>query len=296
MSMRDESARVWVGGLPDSIRENEIEREFSRFGHISEVMIRVNRGHPCFAFVQYSDRRDAEDAVRKMDQSPLFGQRFIKVSWAGNPRGNRSEPVRRDRSPPRDRRSRSPRRERSPPRRSRSPPRDEQRGRSGSRPREGERGGDFEQRDRDRGGERHEERRRSPPREEYGGDRDRREYGEERRRSPPRDERDRYDRRSPPRDARRHDRSPRRDEGRRQGSYRVVLENLPVDMTWQKLKELGQDLVRRGNCTFARTRRDATGVLEFTTEDDMHTVIRELDGARLHGADKRLVVFEERGR
>merc|ERR1711920_865576 len=63
-----------------------------------------------------------------------------------------------------------------------------------------------------------------------------------------------------------------------QGKYRVQVERLPEDMGWQELKDLGTKMARDGQCTFARTRRDSTGVLEFTSRSDMHYAIKELDG------------------
>lgn len=263
-----DDARIWVGGLPDGLQEHEIEREFGRLGPVKDVQIRTNRGGPSFAFVQYKDRRDAEEAVSKFNQARMFGQPFVKVSWAGKPKGpprHEEDDRRFDRGPPR-RDSRSP-----PPRyRSRSP-----------RHRD-ERGGN------DRG------------REEWREERDRPRYYEDRRYDR-RDDRDppRYRDRSPPYRGRSGS-PPFRGDGRppsrtSQGQFRIQIENLPSDMGWQKLKELGQSLVKRGQCTFSRTRRDRTGVLEFTSVDDMKLAIHELDGRRLTGSESRLVVYEERG-
>ncbi|CAK0832204.1 unnamed protein product, partial [Prorocentrum cordatum] len=76
-------------GLPDTITEKAIKDEYDKYGSIKHIQIRCNRGSPAFAFVQYSDRRDAEDAVKGTDQQKLFGMPFVKVSWAGKgtPRG-----------------------------------------------------------------------------------------------------------------------------------------------------------------------------------------------------------------
>lgn len=80
------------------------------------------------------------------------------------------------------------------------------------------------------------------------------------------------------------------------GQYRVKIENLPEDIGWQELKNLGTDFAKQGKCTFSRTNRDHTGVLEFTSFDDMSHAIQELDGRRFSGDANRLVAYEERER
>ncbi|XP_069135992.1 serine/arginine-rich splicing factor 1-like [Argopecten irradians] len=60
MSYKD--ARIYVGNLPPDIRERDIEDLFTKFGRIIYVDLKNRRGPP-FAFVEFSDPRDAEDAV-----------------------------------------------------------------------------------------------------------------------------------------------------------------------------------------------------------------------------------------
>jgi len=62
-----------------------------------------------------------------------------------------------------------------------------------------------------------------------------------------------------------------------QGKYRVKIEKLPEDMGWQELKGLGTKFAQNGQCTFSRTNRDRTGVLEFTDRGDMDRAIGELE-------------------
>ncbi|CAK0796554.1 unnamed protein product [Prorocentrum cordatum] len=63
-----------------------------------------------------------------------------------------------------------------------------------------------------------------------------------------------------------------------QGKYRMKIERLPEDMGWLELKGLGSKMAKVGQCTFSRTNRDRTGVLEFTSREDMDRAISELDG------------------
>mmetsp|Transcript_44151 Transcript_44151/g.126412 ORF Transcript_44151/g.126412 Transcript_44151/m.126412 type:complete len:298 (+) Transcript_44151:141-1034(+) len=294
--MGDES-RIWIGGLPDTITEKAIKDEYDKYGSIKHIQIRCNRGSPAFAFVQYSDRRDAEDAVKGTDQQKLFGMPFVKVSWAGKgtPRGkgkgkgknrSRSRGRRsgsRSRSPRRspsrrDSRQRSRQRSRSPPRRSRSRSPPARRKDSNERSSGGDRRDDRRSPSYQQGGPRGSRSRdgRPPPgrsRSGGGGGRGRSPSGGQRRQQP-----GWY--------------QPKPSEV--QGKYRMKIERLPEDMGWQELKGLGSKMAKVGQCTFSRTNRDRTGVLEFTSREDMDRAISELDGRRFSGSEERVKAYEER--
>jgi arginine/serine-rich splicing factor 7 len=57
--------KVYVGGLNKETSRDEIERAFDYYGKIKNVF--VARNPPGFAFVEFDDARDAEDAVRALD-------------------------------------------------------------------------------------------------------------------------------------------------------------------------------------------------------------------------------------
>ena len=59
------AGKLYVGDLPRNADEREIEDAFRRFGSLRNVW--VARNPPGFAFIEYDDPRDAEDAVRRMD-------------------------------------------------------------------------------------------------------------------------------------------------------------------------------------------------------------------------------------
>lgn len=124
----DLQCKVYVGNLGSSASKHEIESAFGKYGPLRNVW--VARNPPGFAFVEFEDKRDAEDAVRSLDGTRCCGTR-IRVEMSSG-RTRRDDRTRR---PRRSYRSRSPRRSRS---RSRSMSRDrerDRRSRSGSRER-----------------------------------------------------------------------------------------------------------------------------------------------------------------
>lgn len=80
--------KIYIGGLPDEITEPELEEEFKRFGHIYKIWIA--RSPPGFAFIEYDDRRDAEDAIRGMHEKEFRNKR-LTVEFARERDGRRDE-------------------------------------------------------------------------------------------------------------------------------------------------------------------------------------------------------------
>ena len=64
------ACKVYVGDLPRDASEKEVERAFSYYGPLKSVW--VARNPPGFAFVEFEDDRDAEDAVRGLDGTYVF--------------------------------------------------------------------------------------------------------------------------------------------------------------------------------------------------------------------------------
>lgn len=91
MSVR--TYKVYVGNLGDNGRKEEIEREFEKFGRLHDVW--VARNPPGFAFVEFEDLRDAEDAIKELDGKHICGAR-VRVEMSrhrgrGGGRGGRHE-------------------------------------------------------------------------------------------------------------------------------------------------------------------------------------------------------------
>jgi arginine/serine-rich splicing factor 4/5/6 len=62
--------RVYIGHLATDSAERDLKDLFKDFGKIRDVTIK-NR----FGFVEFDDRRDAEDAVREFHGTKFMGQR-----------------------------------------------------------------------------------------------------------------------------------------------------------------------------------------------------------------------------
>jgi len=69
---------VYVGNLPDDIREREIEDLFYKYGRIRDLVIKGGRSGPPFAFITFEDARDADDAVYGRNNY-MFDRRPLRV-------------------------------------------------------------------------------------------------------------------------------------------------------------------------------------------------------------------------
>ncbi|KAK6929267.1 RNA recognition motif domain [Dillenia turbinata] len=80
---RRESTRLYVGHLSSRTRSRDLERLFNKYGRVRDVDMKHE-----FAFVEFSDYRDADDARRGLDGRDVDGSRIIVEFAKGGPRGS----------------------------------------------------------------------------------------------------------------------------------------------------------------------------------------------------------------
>lgn len=145
--MRPPNTSLFVRNISDESRPEDLRREFGRYGPVVDVYIPLDfyTRHPRgFAYIQFEDVRDAEDALHSLDRKWVCG-RQIEIQFAQGDRKTPNQMKSKERCSPgrssrhddydrdgRRRRSRSRSYDRY---RSRSPSYDRRRKRSGS-PRE----------------------------------------------------------------------------------------------------------------------------------------------------------------
>ncbi|CAK7267230.1 hypothetical protein SEPCBS57363_002487 [Sporothrix epigloea] len=147
------STTLYVTGFSHGTRARDLAYEFERYGRLVRCDIPAPRSASSrlFAFVEYEDRRDADDAYHDMHNKRIGRDDMLKIEWARTPP---SASWRFDSGRERDRR-RSPRRggrSPSPRRRDISPRKDDRRDRDYDRDRDSrrDRSRSPDQRDRDR--------------------------------------------------------------------------------------------------------------------------------------------------
>lgn len=85
--------KLFVGNLPSDISSKEMDDLFFKFGKIHSIDIKRDGKKP-FAFVEFDDDRDAEEAMRQRKNYNYDGYR-LTVEWPRSSRRSRSPPPRR---------------------------------------------------------------------------------------------------------------------------------------------------------------------------------------------------------
>lgn len=88
--------KVYIGNLSEGSSKIDVESAFGKYGPLRNVW--VARNPPGFAFVEFDDPRDAEDAVRGLDGTRIAGSRVrVEMSHGRTRRGGGYSPRGRDR-------------------------------------------------------------------------------------------------------------------------------------------------------------------------------------------------------
>jgi len=61
-------ARLYVGRLPATVRDRDLEEKFGRYGHIQQIEMKYG-----FAYVEFVHSRDAEEALRNLNGKEIDG-------------------------------------------------------------------------------------------------------------------------------------------------------------------------------------------------------------------------------
>jgi len=77
------NTRVYVGGLSHRCRESDLERFFRKYGRLREISIKNG-----YAFVDFDDGRDADDAVYDLNGVDFMGDRVTVEFAKGTPHGS----------------------------------------------------------------------------------------------------------------------------------------------------------------------------------------------------------------
>ncbi|KAM0832472.1 hypothetical protein ACQ4PT_064876 [Festuca glaucescens] len=83
---RRNSCTIYVGNLPGDIREREVEDLFYKYGRIVDIDLKIPPRPPGYAFVEFEDPRDADDAIYGRDGYTFDGYR-LRVELAHGGRG-----------------------------------------------------------------------------------------------------------------------------------------------------------------------------------------------------------------
>ncbi|KAK6918174.1 RNA recognition motif domain [Dillenia turbinata] len=76
---------VFCGNFEYETRQSDLHRLFSKYGPVERIDMKSG-----FAFVYFEDERDAEDAIRGLDNIPFgYDRRKLSVEWAKGERGSR---------------------------------------------------------------------------------------------------------------------------------------------------------------------------------------------------------------
>ena len=72
------STKLYVGNLPMSVTEDELRGVFDKYGALKSVEIKQLQRPPAYAWVEFEEVRDAEDALKAENNKP-FGPDSVNL-------------------------------------------------------------------------------------------------------------------------------------------------------------------------------------------------------------------------
>ncbi|XP_076467260.1 uncharacterized protein LOC143298303 isoform X3 [Babylonia areolata] len=106
---RPPNTSLYVRNVPDGTRQEELRSLFGKYGPITDVYVPMDyytRRPRGFAYIQFEDPRDADDALYHLDRTRFYG-RELEVEFARGDRKTPSQMRTKERSSRYGRRSRS---------------------------------------------------------------------------------------------------------------------------------------------------------------------------------------------
>ncbi|KAL1139495.1 hypothetical protein AAG570_006479 [Ranatra chinensis] len=83
--------KVYVGGLTEEVRKEDLEVEFQRYGKLNSVWVALNP--PGFAFVEFAEWEDARAACEGLNNMELMGIKLrVEMSRGGRGSGRGGGP------------------------------------------------------------------------------------------------------------------------------------------------------------------------------------------------------------
>jgi arginine/serine-rich splicing factor 4/5/6 len=70
--MSEKNTQIFIAKLTNDVREKDLDYEFRKYGTIKNIQLKKG-----FAFIEFEDYKDAEEAVKDMDGRKLDGQRIV---------------------------------------------------------------------------------------------------------------------------------------------------------------------------------------------------------------------------
>src|SRR5215475_12474928 len=95
--------RLYVGNLPFNVTEEELREHFSIIGPLSHLSIPTDREtgkQRGFAFVEFKDRAQADEAIRKLNNQSFHGRALTVSEARARNEGQRAAPARASSSRP----------------------------------------------------------------------------------------------------------------------------------------------------------------------------------------------------
>ena len=86
------ATKVYCGGLPSAITEEQLTELFGKFGKISTIEIKTPPRPPAFAFIFFDAKEDADKAIAELHETEMEGLKLrVELSISKGPKAPRED-------------------------------------------------------------------------------------------------------------------------------------------------------------------------------------------------------------